>query len=398
MNETPPRRIYLDYNATCPLAEEVKAALREALDEPFGNPSSSHWAGCAAREAVEAARAAVARLLGAEPTEVVFTSGGSEANNHALKGVFWRAVTSTPKPHFVTSAIEHPAVRQPLAFLSSLGAEVTYVPVDGFGRVDPDAVRRALRPETVLVSIMHANNEVGTLQPIADIARIARERDILFHTDAAQTVGKVPVDVCSIECDFLSVAAHKFYGPKGVGALYVRSGVELEPLVHGAGHERGRRAGTENLLLLIGLGAAARLAGEHPVEEHLRRLGNRLLQRLKEALGEDVQLNGHPTERLPNTVNVSFRGVSGRELLQQIPELAASTGSACHEHAATVSHVLAAMGLSRDRQLGAVRLSVGRMTTEDEVDEAAEKLCAAYRMLYRQRSVVRSSVRSEAGS
>ena len=382
MTERPERRIYLDYNATCPLAEPVKAALRAAVEQPFGNPSSSHWAGTEAREAVSQARRQLAELLHAAEHEIVFTSGGSEANNHALKGVFWRVADRVKRPHFVTSVIEHPAVHAPLAFLQRLGAEVTFVPVDQFGQVDPDAVRKALRKETVLISIMHANNEVGTLQPIADIARIAHEHGIPLHTDAAQSVGKVPVDVNELGCTMLSVAGHKFYAPKGVGALYIREDSELEPLIHGAGHEGGRRAGTENLLLDIALGVAAELARTDPPEAHLQRRGERLLGRLREHLGDAIILNGHPTERIPNTVNVSFLGVSGRELLNEVPRIAASTGSACHEHGGAISKVLAAMGLDRERQVGAVRLSVGRMTTEDEVDEAAELLAAAYRRLY----------------
>ncbi len=381
MSESPRRRIYLDYNATCPLADPVREAIQAAAEGPFGNPSSTHWAGQEARAALTEARRQLALLLGATEQEIVFTSGGSEANNFAIKGIFWRAAQRFRHPHFVTSAIEHPAVHAPLGFLQRLGAEVTFVPVDRFGQVDPDDVRRALRPQTVLVTIMHANNEVGTLQPIAEIARICREHDVCFHTDAAQSVGKTTVDVARLGCDLLSLAGHKFYAPKGVGALYVREGVELEPLVHGAGHERGRRAGTENLLLDVALGAAAELARTDPAEAHLKSLADRLLERLHELLDDAVVLNGHPTERIPNTVNVSFLGVSGRELLERVPDVAASTGSACHERGGAVSHVLAAMGLDRARQLGAVRLSVGRMTTQDEVDEAAELLATAYRHL-----------------
>lgn len=378
--------IYLDYNATTPLAEPVKAAITAALDGLFGNPSSSHAPGRAAREAVENARAEIARLLNASPNEMVFTSGGSESNNHALKGVFWRHGRGTP-PHFVTSAIEHPAVREPLRFLERLGAEVTFIPVDSNGMVDPDDVRRSIRKNTLLISIMHANNEVGTIQPVEEIAALARERGILFHTDAAQTVGKVEVNVNRLGCDLLSVAGHKFYAPKGVGALYIRDGVELENLIHGAGHERGRRAGTENVLLDVALGAAARLAFEDPPAELFRTLTRRLWEGLRAALGDDVVLNGHPECRLPNTLNVSFLGVTGRELLARVPQIAASTGSACHEaEGEIVSPVLAAMGLNPERQRGAVRLSVGRYTTPDEIDEAVELLAAAYKELRRRSS------------
>ncbi len=244
-------RIYLDFNASTPVAPEVAAAMQALLDEPFGNPSSDHWAGKPAREAVDKARAQVAALLGCDAGEVVFTSGGSEANNHALKGVFFAKPVA--HPHIITTQVEHPAVINPCRFLERLGARVTYLPVDAFGRVDPENVRRAITPGTVLISVMHANNEVGTIQPVADIGRIAREHGIVFHTDAAQSVGKIPTNVRELGVDLLSVAGHKLYGPKGVGALYVRAGVQLEPLIHGAGHEAGRRAGTENILLDVGL-------------------------------------------------------------------------------------------------------------------------------------------------
>ena len=257
------QRIYLDFNATTPIAPEVAAAMSQALRGTFGNPSSEHWAGQLARQAVEKARAQVAALLHCSSDEVVFTSGGSESNNHALKGVFF--VQGGPGGHIVTTQIEHPAVLNPCRFLEQLGASVTYVAVDRFGRVDPDDVRRALTPRTMLISMMHANNEVGTVQPISEIARIARERGILFHTDAAQSVGKIPARVDELGVDLLSLAGHKMYAPKGIGVLYIRKGVRLEPLIHGAGHESGRRAGTENILLDVALGrglrAGAALAG-----------------------------------------------------------------------------------------------------------------------------------------
>ncbi len=372
--------IYLDYNATTPLAPSVRDAIANALSEPYGNPSSNHAPGRAARAAVEAARQELAELLGGAAEEIVFTSGGSESNNHALKGVFWARATEGPI-HFVSTTIEHPAIREPLRFLQRLGADVTLVDVDRYGMVDPDAVRKAIRANTVLVSVMHANNEVGTIQPIAEIGRICKEMGVLFHTDAAQSVGKIGVRVDDVHCDLLSVAGHKFYAPKGVGALYVRAGTRIENLVHGAGHERGRRAGTENVLLDIGLGEAARVAREEPPTEHLATLAGRLLRRLREHLGDDVVLNGHPEQRLPNTVNVSFLGVSGRDLLAAVPQIAASTGSACHEGEDVHSPVLAAMGLDADRQRGAVRFSVGRFTTTDEVDEAADLLADAYKRL-----------------
>ena len=272
--------IYLDFNASTPVAPEVATAMQAVLAAPFGNPSSDHWAGKPAREAVEKARAQVAGLLGCEAGEVVFTSGGSEANNHALKGVFF--ATAIAHPHIITTQVEHPAVINPCRFLERLGAKVTYLPVDAFGRVDPEDVRRAVTPATILISVMHANNEVGTIQPIADIGRIAREHGIVFHTDAAQSVGKIPTNVRELGVDLLSVAGHKLYGPKGVGALYVRAGVQLEPLIHGAGHEAGRRAGTENVLLDVGLGAACELAGSWIGRQSIQKLRDLFWRRLTE--------------------------------------------------------------------------------------------------------------------
>lgn len=348
-------RIYLDYNATTPLADEVAAEMSRFLSEPFGNPSSLHWAGVPARDAVEKARSQVAALLSCDATEVVFTSGGTEANNQVIKGLFFRKRNSGHPFHVITSCIEHPAVLEPCSFLERCGAAVTRLPVDRHGLVDPDDVRRAIRRGTALVSIMHANNEVGTIQPLIDISAIAHEHGVFVHTDAAQTVGKIPVDVESLEVDFLSVAGHKLYGPKGVGALYIREGIELEPLLHGAGHEAGRRAGTENLLEIVGLGAACELALAWVDDGSIAELRDHLWTSLEASLGDQVVLNGHPTRRLPNTLNVSFRGISGIDLLAAIPNLAASTGSACHAGSMHISPVLAAMGVPHEVALGAVR-------------------------------------------
>ena len=364
-----PTRIYLDYNASTPIAPAVAAAMRSLLDAGFGNPSSGHWAGRPARDAVCEARRRVASLLGCDADEIVLTSGGSEANNHAVKGV---ALGAASPPHIVTTAVEHPAVLEPCRFVESLGARVTVVPVDRHGLVDPDDVRRAIAPDTALVSVMHANNEVGTIEAVAEIARIARERGVLVHTDAAQSAGKIPVRVRELGVDLLSLAGHKLYAPKGVGALFVRRGVTLTPLVHGGGHEGGRRAGTESALLAAGLGAACRLAETDPCEERLRELRDRLWNGLRARLGDRVVLNGHPDRRLPNTVNVSFPGRYGDEILARIPEIAASTGSACHAGERALSPVLAAMGVPPRVGLGAVRLSVGRGTTEADVDTVAE--------------------------
>lgn len=369
--------IYLDYNATTPIDPAVREAMLPFLGEEFGNPSSAHAFGRSAHEAVEQARTQVGAILGASHESIVFTGGGSEASNLAIKGVaFARMLESGDRPHFVTSAIEHPATLRPLAFLQRLGCEVTAVRVNGAGLVDPDDVRAAITPRTALVSIMHSNNEVGTLQPIREIAAIARERGVLMHTDAAQSVGKVQVDVDELGADLLTVAGHKLYAPKGVGALFIRGGVRLEPLIHGAGHERGRRAGTENVASIVGLGAACRIARQSlpAATDRLCSLRERLHARLIEGLGNRIVLNGHPIERLPNTLNVSIADWTGSELLASIPDIAASTGSACHEGRIELSPVLAAMGVALECGRGAVRLSVGRITTDEEVDRAAECL------------------------
>ena len=345
--------------------------MRMVLAEPYGNPSSGHWAGSPAREAVDKARMQVAELLGCKATEIVFTSGGSEANNHALKGVF--VSSGKANAHIITTQVEHPAVINPCRFLERLGAAVTYLPVDGFGRVDPEDVRRALRPNTILVSIMHANNEVGTIQPLEAIAQISREAGVLLHSDAAQSVGKVGFTVQGLGVDLLSVAGHKLYAPKGVGALYIRNGVSLEPLIHGASHETGRRAGTENVLLDVALGAACELARRKSMDSvvELRDLFWRLLQN---KFGDRVVLNGHPTERLPNTLNVSFVAQVGAEILERLPGVAASTGSACHSGSVELSPVLRAMGVKPEIGMGAIRFSLGRTTTREEIEAVVDGL------------------------
>ena len=369
------RRIYLDFNASTPIAPEVADAMRGVLAEPFGNPSSEHWAGEPAKYAIEKARAQVAVLLGCRPNEIVFTSGGSEANNHALKGVFF--AKGQAKAHFITTQVEHPAIINPCRFLERLGATATYLPVDGFGRVDPDDVRRAITPETILISVMHANNEVGTIQPIPDIARIAREHGILFHTDAAQSVGKVATRTDELGVDLLSVAGHKLYGPKGVGALFVREHVRLEPLIHGAGHELGRRAGTENILLDVGLGAACAISQSWLGMESVQQLRDLFWNMLQDAFGDQIALNGHPTERLPNTLNVSFIGRAGSEILARMENVAASTGSACHSGSVELSPVLKAMKVPPHIGMGAIRFSLGRTTTREEIESTVALLTKA---------------------
>ncbi|MBE0417541.1 MAG: cysteine desulfurase [Coriobacteriia bacterium] len=363
--------VYLDFNASTPIAPEVRDAMLPYLETAYGNPSSTHWAGRAAREVVEKAREQVAGLLGCSAGEVVFTGGGTEANNHALKGAFYANGASG---HIITTAVEHPAVIEPCRFLERIGAEVTVVPVDSNGRVDPGDIEAAIRPDTIVVSVMHANNEVGTIQPIREIARVCRPAEVLFHTDAAQSVGKIATRVDELGVDLLSIAAHKFYGPKGVGALYIREGVALEPLMHGAGHEGGRRAGTENVLLDAGLGAAATLAKDLAPAKRMLELREHFWRRLREEFGDGVVLNGHPEHRLPNTLNVSFTGRVGADILAAMPEVAATTGSACHSGAVKMSPVLAAMGTPEVVAAGAIRFSLGRMTTVEEIEHVSNRL------------------------
>ena len=369
------RQIYLDYNASTPIDPAVAVAMRPFLDDHYGNPSSGHWAATTAKAALETARAQVALLLGCHGDEIVFTSGGSEANNLALKGIFF--ALREKGDHIITTGIEHPAVIEPCRFLERLGGRVTYLPVDGTGRLDPDQLRAAITPRTILVSIMHANNEVGTVQPIEACARIARERGVLFHTDAAQSVGKIATNVDELGVDILSVAGHKLYAPKGIGALFVRRGIRLEPLIHGAGHESGRRAGTESALLAVGLGKACEIAGGAMADNRVRELRDHFWGRLKDRFGNRIVLNGHPTHRLPNTLNISFVGRVGAEILASLDGIAASTGSACHAGRIELSPVLAAMRIDPEVGMGAIRFSLGRMTTRDEIDQVVERLAAA---------------------
>jgi cysteine desulfurase len=372
--------IYLDYNATTPIDPLVLAELLPWLNEGFGNPSSSHPYGQRAKQAVDQARERLASLLGCFPAEIIFNGGGTEANNQALIGV--ALANSRSGRHIITSAVEHPAVLNPLQWLERQGFSVTILPVDSSGWVDPESVRQAITAETILISIMHANNEVGTIQPLAEISAIAREQGILMHTDAAQSLGKIPTRVDDLGVDLLTVAGHKLYAPKGVGALYVRSGVKINSYLHGAGHESGRRAGTENVPYIVALGKAAELAGQRLASEppRIRELRDHFHTRLQ-TLVDGVELNGHPTERLPNTLNVSFKGVVGADLLARAPEIAASTGSACHDGSGELSGVLKAMGTSREQGFGAVRFSLGRITTIEELDRAAEIVAARVKEL-----------------
>ncbi len=362
--------IYLDYNATTPIAPEVAAAMRPYLEEHFGNPSSSHWYGVQTKKAVERARQQIAEMLGCGPDEVIFTSGGSESNNYAITGT---ALARRDRGnHIITSAIEHPAVLKVCDYLITQGFSITRLPVDKYGLVALEDVEQAITPQTILITIMHANNEVGTLEPIAEIAKMARDRGIIMHTDAAQSVGKVSTRIRELGVDLLSIAGHKVYAPKGIGALYIRSGVELFKLIHGADHEQNRRAGTENVLEIVGLGQACAIAGRDLAKNaaHMKIMRDRLHQGLKDKL-DDVKLNGHPDQRLPNTLSVSFPHVEANTLLSEITEIAASAGAACHADSIDISHVLEAMGVPEEYAMGTVRLSVGKMTTAEDVDRAA---------------------------
>jgi cysteine desulfurase len=373
--------IYLDYNATTPVDPRVLEAMLPYLAVHFGNPSSDHVYGQHAKAAVETARAEVAELIGATPPEIVFTGCATEANNLALLGAA-RATQPSGRKGLVTSAIEHPSVLQPLRHLSRQGWSVTELPVDASGRVLLNHAATVIMPEVALVSVMLANNETGSLQDVRALADLAHAAGASMHVDAAQAVGKVAVDVKALGADLLTLAGHKFYAPKGVGALYVRTGVTIEPIQFGAGHEHGLRPGTENVPHIVALGEAARLARTTLTQEAARMtvLRDRLHGLLAAAI-PGLQLNGHPTERLPNTLNISFPTAAGWRVLAAAPTVAASTGSACHAGDHAVSGVLAAMGLTSEAAAGAVRLSLGRFTTEGEIDTAAEALIGAWRSL-----------------
>ena len=374
---------YLDYNATTPIAPEVVEAMLPYLREHFGNPSSTHPYGAKAKRAVERAREQIADLLGCRPSEVVFTSGGTESNNYALKGV---ALAGRERGnHIITSAVEHPAIIQVCRWLEGQGFRVTVLPVDQRGLVDPADLELAITADTLLVTVMHANNEVGTIQPVRQLAEIAHRHGALMHTDAAQAVGKIPVRVSDLGVDLLSIAGHKAYAPKGIGALYVRKGVKLLPLMHGARHEGGRRPGTENVLEIVGLGQACEIASRDLRRNmvHFQAMRDRLHEGLLAELGPGaVRLNGHSDLRLPNTLSLGFRGVEANTLLSDIGEqVAASAGAACHAGRVDVSAVLAAMDVPLEWAMGTVRFSTGRDTTSEEVDRAIANTARAVRQL-----------------
>ena len=361
--------IYLDYNGTTPHDPEVIEAMRPFFETEFGNPSSSHWYGIKPKQAVEVARKQVAGILNCSPTDLFFTSGGTESNNHAILGAARRL--REKGNHIITSSFEHPAVLEVCRYLESDGFETTYLPVGEAGLVDPADIARAVRPKTILITIMHANNEVGTVQAIAEISRIAKKNDIVMHTDAAQSVGKIPTDVAALGVDLLSVAGHKVYAPKGIGALYVRPPLVPEKFCYGAGQEMGWRAGTENMLEIVGLGKACEIAQRDLAKNmaHMKSLRERLHEGLLSRISS-IRLNGHVQHRLPNTLSISFRGQEANRILENIGlEVAASAGAACHADSVEISHVLEAMGVPLEWAKGTLRFSVGRMTTEAEIDQ-----------------------------
>jgi len=369
------RRIYLDYAATTPTRPEVVKAMLPYFADAFGNPSSIYSYGQEAKRAVEEARTKVAELIGARSEEIVFTSGGTEADNYALKGVAY--ANEHKGNHIITTAIEHHAVLAVCKFLERRGFRITYLPVDKYGLVAPDDVKKAITDKTILISVIHANNEVGTIEPVAEIGKIAREAGVYFHSDAVQTVGHIPVNVDELKVDLFSISGHKFYGPKGVGALYVRKGTRLVPLMHGGEQEKRRRAGTENVLAIVGLGKAVELAGREVAKEaeRLAYLRDKLIKGLGEKI-DHIRLNGHPTRRLPNNVNVSVDFVEGESMLLNLDleGICASTGSACSSASLEPSHVLLALGLPPEQAHGSLRFTLGRENTEADVERVLEVL------------------------
>ena len=375
--------IYLDYNGTTPHDPEVISAMRPYLEEEFGNPSSSHHFGAKPRQAVVTARDQIASLLSCRPQEILFTSGGTESNNFAIKGI--AGACRDKGNHIITSQIEHPAVLEVCAYLQKEGFEITYLPVDEYGSVSVSDVDAACTSNTILITIMHANNEVGTIQPLQEISEISRKRKILLHTDAAQSVGKIPTNISELGVDLLSIAGHKIYAPKGIGALYIRDGVQLETFMHGAGQETGRRAGTENVLEIVGLGKACEIAKRNMAGNirQMQMTRDRLYVGLKKGC-KQVKLNGHPEKRLPNTLSLSFEGLEANRILEKISvAVAASAGAACHADTVEISHVLEAMGVALDWAKGTLRLSTGRTTSGEDIDSAVKIITHAINSMRR---------------
>ncbi|MCC3144074.1 cysteine desulfurase [Halanaerobium sp. Z-7514] len=376
--------IYLDYNATTPLDEDVKEVMKKEMENNFGNPSSTHQLGIKAKNTLESARAKIAEFLNASPEEIIFTSGGSESNNMAIKGTAYSY--QNKGKHIITTEIEHPAVIEPCEFLADNSYEITYLPVDKYGVVKIDSLKKAIRDDTILISVMHANNEVGSIQPIEEIAKIAAKKDLLFHTDAAQSVGKIRVDVKKLGIDMLSLAGHKLYAPKGIGVLYLKEGLEIEALIHGAAHENGRRAGTENLIFAAGLAEACEKASElfknKNRDDHLKspqelkNLRDYFEKELKDFFGEKIKINGHPQNRLVNTSNLSFLDYNSAHILNHLEGIAVSAGSACHSDRVEISSVLKAMGLNEKEGAGAIRFSLGKYTDKTEIETVLNRLKA----------------------
>ncbi|MDX9694445.1 MAG: cysteine desulfurase family protein [Bacteroidales bacterium] len=365
--------IYLDYNATTPIDKEVAQFMMPFLTDYFGNPSSSHSFGTETKKAIENARKQVAALLNCKPNEIIFTSGGTESNNYAIKG--YAFANEHRGNHIITSTIEHPAVTEVCKYLVTKGFEISFIPVDEFGIIDLKKLEESITSKTILITVMHANNEIGTIQPISEIAKIARNHNIVFHTDAAQSVGKYKTDVQQLGVDMISVAGHKLYAPKGIGVLYIRDGIILEKLIHGADHEQNKRAGTENVLEIVGLGKACEIAKRDLTKNtnHLKQMRDLLHTNLLNKIPE-IKLNGHPELRLPNTLNISFPGIEANTLLSQLElkGIAASAGAACHTGSVMVSRVLQAINLNTKFAMGTIRFSVGKYSTEEEITRASE--------------------------
>ena len=361
--------IYLDYNATTPIDPLVAAEMKPYMDELFGNPSSIHADGVRAKLAVENARSQIARFLNAQPDEIIITSGGTESNNFAIKGIAFAG--RAKGNHIITSTIEHPSVTEVCKYMEKQGFSVTWLPVDKYGQVDPLDIERNITDSTILITLMHANNETGTIQKVEETGMIARKYGIPFHSDAAQSAGKIPVDVAAMNVDLLSLAGHKLYAPKGIGVLYIRRGVQLEKLIHGADHEQNLRAGTENVMSVVGLGKACEIAAKMQKKEYIRqkKLRDHLLDAIQKEIPE-IKLNGHPEERLPNTLNISFPGIEANLLLEKMSPVAASAGAACHSGSEVISPVLAAMGIPAHLAGGSIRFSLGRKTTQNEIEAA----------------------------
>lgn len=374
------KQIYLDYNATTPIDPSVVEAMMPFFQTHYGNPSSSHSLGRAAREAIEDARAKISAMIGCSRDEIIFTGGGTEASNMAIKGIMLPG--GEPGGHMITTAIEHPATLEPASFCEKMGCEVTVVGCDETGVVDPLSIAESIRPNTRLVSIMHANNEIGTIQRVREIAEICHKRQVVVHTDASQSIGKIPAFVDQLDVDLMTIAGHKIYAPKGIGVLFVREGLDIEPLLHGAGHESGMRAGTENTPYIVGLGQAAFLAAS--LLDESAGISASLRDRFWKAIVVEVPravVHGIEVERLPNTASIAFPGVSGAEMLARVPEVCASLGAACHSSGEHASGTLNAMGVSQELMRGTIRFSFGRKTTIEDADRAAMLMIEAWEAL-----------------